>query len=230
MSFSIFTHNPILTASDTIVFMDFDNTIIDYEKYKNEVWYKAFLEEGFEIEEIDKGYQVRNSLGLYEMRNHAEFLTSKQDSDEVLKRILERTKNIENYIFDDAKNFIENISNRANLVLLSFGELKFQQHKFLATGLQKYFQDSIFTQISKPEFFNSNLSRTTDGFNFSIYPDKKFRRIIFIDDHPKEFDGISNDLEIISYRLLRQNAKYSHFPTGSNIIEISTLENLDIFN
>src|SRR5690606_27073445 len=106
----------------------------------------------------------------YDFLLHLRNITGRSNVEEIVKRILSKSRDLSNFVFKDAKSYIENICDKCSVVLLSFGEVTYQQHKFLATGLDKHFHASIFTQIRKPEFFRQVLRKDEEGFILSVFP------------------------------------------------------------
>ena len=111
---------------------------------------------------------------------------------------------------------------------MTYGEEDFQKHKFVNSGLSDFFHATIYTVKRKPEFFREVLNQTENEFSVSIFPGKKFRRVIFVDDHPEELTQDHTWTNFHQYRLKRDGGKYSDLESHKSIPVVSSLNQIKI--
>lgn len=228
MSFKHYTNKVILDC-DTIVFVDLDNTLIEYEGFKTQVWYNALVSAGFEQSKVEHYYGIsKNDQGVYDYLLHLRHLAGSDNVLEVAGNLNRYFSDVKNYLYEDAKEFISKQSECSNVFLLTYGEENFQKLKFINSGLSDLFHGAIYTVVRKPEFFRQTLSKAEDDFIFTLLPGKKFRRVLFIDDYPQEFMLEHNWNNFLQYRVRRNGAKYSDIQTPQGVIEINSLSEIKL--
>ena len=93
------------------------------------------------------------------------------------------------YVFEDVIPFLEKYKNY-NLILLTLGDIDYQNRKIESSNLSKYFQDIIITDVDKSQL------------------DINYKDNLFIDNNPKELIKFQNKGGKI-LRIRRIEDKYS---------------------
>lgn len=133
----------------------------------------------------------------------------KLPKEEVLSKIHKIMDNCHKYLYEDTIEFLEYLKqNGHELYILTWGDKELQYQKIQKAGIEKYFDGVILTEEMK--------------FNIDI----DYKNGIFIDDNPRDLEGLykNNPIEVI--RIKRDGAKYSEKPINIKIKEYKTLEQL----
>lgn len=120
------------------------------------------------------------------------------------------------YIFNDAERFIEFWENRVPIIILTFGDQKYQQKKIRISGLDRFQSFYVTKPYSKIEKLNLILKK---------------QYIIYVDDNINEIIEIAENnitRRIIPFWLKRNHELEDNNRKNSDYIKISSL--LDINN
>ena len=122
-------------------------------------------------------------------------------------------KNGEQFVYDDSEEYLTSLHRSgAEIILLTYTSaenLDYQKLKIQGSGLDKYFDDKIYT--------------TTNKYLLDI----DYKNSVFIDDHPDEVLGIYNKNAMQVIRIKRPDVKYSKIEINQKgIIEVSSLREL----
>ncbi|OGD65790.1 hypothetical protein A2215_01070 [Candidatus Berkelbacteria bacterium RIFOXYA2_FULL_43_10] len=136
------------------LFIDFDGTLFDTKCFKAKI-FGVFLELGFSAEEIEKSYFEECRDYLYNPIDQAKNLCELREFD--LESAIAKLREAESIsfqcVYDDSLEFLENIDRQKyEVVLLTLGDIGFQKAKFDNSGLNKYFDDALFTKLQKWEY------------------------------------------------------------------------------
>ena len=168
------------------IYIDFDGTLFNTDKF-----YQDYLD-------ILNKYNI-SSLEIDEMKK--ELFTNRRFNLDILTYYIISKYNIKNlkqeveflynnsYVFEDVIPFLEKYKNY-NLILLTLGDIDYQNRKIESSNLSKYFQDIIITDVDKSQL------------------DINYKDNLFIDNNPKELIKFQNRGGKI-LRIRRIDDKYS---------------------
>jgi len=203
------------------IFIDFDDVIFNTGLFKKSLA-KIFSESGVPKKDFKESYQLifKNKKTTYSPLKHIGFFTKnkKVDSLKILFHIENLLKNLESYLFNDAKIFLKHFA-KNNLYLLSYGDLKFQRQKIKATGISKYFKRIIVTKNNKFKIIKKMVGKNKF---------KKGERVIFIDDKPSHIKEVKQK-GIITFQIIRP---YLRLPRTAdfNVRNFKEIENILLKN
>ena len=174
------------------IYIDFDGTLfnskIQYQRLIN-IFKKYNIEEEY-IKELMKEE-------FYQKEKSFDILTKKIIEDKNLnKNILKELNDIykPDLIYPDVIPFLEKYQNKYELILLTLGNIEYQEKKIKASNLSKYFKDIIIT--------NKDKSKLNINYENSI----------FIDNNPKELEKFYNSKASHLIRIKRETDYYSKNP------------------
>lgn len=129
--------------------IDFDDTLMDTQAYKEE---RMTALEKMGIARAQYLQIYKEVYYSYNHENHAAALARLGfDRGKVLRALDGCLKNVGQYLFQDAKIFLEFLqSRRQPIILLSFGVKEIQEFKLRATGLDGFF-DKVYTTVRPKE-------------------------------------------------------------------------------
>lgn len=167
------------------IYIDFDGTLFDSTKLHQE-YKKIFNKHNIDIDNIFKK--------SYQQEKNFDVLTKKITKEYNLNpSIYEEIDNIysENLIYKDVIPFLEEYHNKYDLILLTLGNINYQQKKINKTNISKYFKEIIITNKDKSKL---NIDYTNG---------------IFIDNNPLELKKFYNSKVKHLIRIKRDTDKYS---------------------
>jgi FMN phosphatase YigB (HAD superfamily) len=126
------------------------------------------------------------------------------------------------FLYNDVLSFLKKWSKKVDLILLSYGDKKFQMEKIKASKIERYFDKIIVTKdIEKAKPFKKILAY--------LFSNKLPQRIIFVEDNPKALLKIKNFFpQVITVRINRGEGKYSQEPDNPKIdFSIRNLKELE---
>ena len=186
------------------IYIDFDGTLFNTDKF-----YQDYLD-------ILNKYNI-SSLEIDEMKK--ELFTNRRFNLDILTDYIISKYNIKNlkqeveflynnsYVFEDVIPFLEKYKNY-NLILLTLGDIDYQNRKIESSNLSKYFQDIIITDVDKSQL------------------DINYKDNLFIDNNPKELNRFQNNGGKI-IRIRRIEDKYSVIDLD-NVLEYKNFFNLKL--
>ncbi len=192
-------------------YIDFDNTLYETTKLTSlmldkivDSISKATREEKRNIEFIKNEFNSTKG-NIY---SFAKEIASRYNvnSEKVLENVRNVIKNGEEITFDDAKRFLKKLKEKKdNIVLLTYipneNNMEYQIEKIKGSGIEKYFDDIIITSKCK----------------FTL--DLDYKNSIFIDDDPRNLDGLYERNPIKVIRIRKKNNKYSKIDIDNKDIE-----------
>lgn len=203
-------------------YIDFDNTLYETAKLTN-----LMLEEiGKSISEITK---IDIEELINESRNNfnsttdnifsfAEKMAKKYDVNTQI--VLENVNNVilngKDIVFEDGKRFIEKLKSIGHkifiLTYIPKGNQEYQMKKIMGSGISQYFDGIIITSDYK--------------FNLDI----KYENGIFIDDDPRDLNGLYEKNPIRVIRIRKPNNKRSKIEIDNkDIKEYDSFDNIEFF-
>lgn len=171
------------------IYIDFDGTLYNTNKlYKNFInVFKKYNIQEQQIKELMREipYKTNKSFDIL-----ADNIINKYNLDKEIFKELDKLYD-NNYIYTDTISFLEKYYQQYNLILLTLGNISYQQKKINSTNIKKYFKDIIITDKDKSKL-NIDYSKG-----------------IFIDNNPKELERFYNSKAIHLIRIKRNDDKYS---------------------
>ena len=168
------------------IYIDFDGTLFNTDKFYQD--YLAILNNynisSFKIDEMKKELFTNRRFNLDIL---TDYIISKYN----IKNLKQEVESLYNnsYVFEDVIPFLEKYKNY-NLILLTLGDIDYQNRKIESSNLSKYFQDIIITDVDKSQL------------------DINYKDNLFIDNNPKELIKFQNNGGKI-IRIRRIEDKYS---------------------
>jgi len=164
-------------------FIDFDNTLFDPRPLKKAI-FDVFESAGFAKDEVSSSYKEVCRLfdNNYSPERQAKFLfeTRSFDEDYALKKINKAVRECSGYLFSDSIDFLAGLDHeKFEIMLLSYGDKKFQSDKVKCCGVEKYFNKLYFCQEEKWIFLKK-----------LVEPGERF---IIIDDRGDALDNIAKE-------------------------------------
>ena len=171
------------------IYIDFDGTLYNTDKlYKNFInIFKKYNIEEKEIKDLMKQvpYKTTKSFDVL-----ADIIIKKYNLNSDIHDKLNKIYH-NNDLYNDVILFLEKYYKKYNLVLLTLGNISYQQKKINNSKINKYFKDIIITDKDKSKL-NIDYSKG-----------------IFIDNNPKELKNFYNSNATNLIRIKRKNDKYS---------------------
>ena len=207
-----------------IFFIDFDDTLFNTKKFKDDLL-KVFFNNGVTEKQFKDSYYCIDSdlkpkyspyLQIKKLEGELELDGKKLRSE--FDIFIKKTKK---YLFDDSMSFLKKIKKDSNyLVLLSYGECLFQKMKIDNSGVGKFFDQIIVTDEPK---LNVILSHKKIDY---------FDKVFFVEDHPEQLDKAMRKLEsqerkfsekIEIIKISRSDGRYSKIKTKFNFKKFGDL-------
>lgn len=127
------------------------------------------------------------------------------DSDIVVGKVKDTIDNGESLVFDDAKRFLERLKDNGDkayvLTYVAKGNQEYQMRKLMGSGLMPYFEGTIITT------------------EYKFLLDLNYENGIFIDDDPRDLNGLAAKNPIKVMRMRKPNNKRSVFEIDNKQIE-----------
>lgn len=190
------------------IYIDFDGTLYNTnELYKRFI--KLFEKYNFselEIQELMKQepYKTHKSFDMLAHKIIKEYNLNE-------KIILKELDNIysDDLVYNDIIPFLEKYSKKYELILLTLGNILYQQRKIDSSKLNKYFKDIIITNKDKSKL------------------DIDYTKGIFIDNNPKELEKFYNSKATYLIRIKRENDNFSKLELNiKNISEYNSFNEI----
>jgi len=157
----------------TIIF-DFDDTLFNTKKLKEDI-FSELVSHGIDRIIIKKTY--KECRDNYCISKHIEIL--KRNNLHVPNSFLSwfSSFNLKNYLFPTTIRNLEKLSKNNYLVLLTKGDLEFQDIKIKGSKISKYFKEIHITQKNKEEFLkNKRYSYPVYFINDKELENKKIKK------------------------------------------------------
>lgn len=172
-------------------FLDVDYTIFDTRKFGDDIW-AIFSSRG--VSRIDYEETYRESLCTvsreefdYNFQEHVDFL--RERGYKLEQSVVEELNNLmnNNYLFPDSIdfiNFLKTIS--AKVILLTAGDLKFQEEKIQHCGITELFDEVVILKGHKDEYIqpfvekNYKILFVNDSWRENIALRKKFDSLYMV--------------------------------------------------
>ena len=186
------------------IYIDFDGTLFNTDKFYQDylVILNKYNISSFEIDEMKKELFTNRKFNLDIL---TDYIISKYN----IKNLKQEVESLYNnsYVFEDVIPFLEKYKNY-NLILLTLGDIDYQNRKIEGSKLSKYFQDIIITDVDKSQL------------------DIDYKDNLFIDNNPKELIKFQNNGGKI-IRIRRIEDKYSVIDLD-NVLEYKSFFDLKL--
>lgn len=186
------------------VFIDFDDVIFNTKKFKEDLK-NMFPLHGVSSEIFDKYYVDPNDSRAIKTFNpwlHIERICNNEseiDKEKLNKFVQIFIADISSYIFNDVYDFIETVDKK-NIVVVSFGEQKFQAKKVFNSNIGKKIKNIVITQSSKKEVIEKILQKEKN-----MNQEKTF----FLDDRVEQIKDVKEKFpQIITILIKRPEGRY----------------------
>lgn len=176
-------------------YLDFDYTLFDTYAFREEL-YKILEQNGFDRSFLLLTPELKeNNPKLLNVRNL--FIHLANERNIPVNNFLEPLEKLyirgNEFVYDDSEQFLKYLKSKNHkLHLLTWGEKEYQKEKVMASKLYNYFDDIIYAE---------QLKYTLQQIDYE--------NGIFIDDSPRELEGLYNRKVKQLYRIKRKNGKNS---------------------
>lgn len=195
------------------IYIDFDRTIYNTDKLYSDI-VELIKSNGISEEEFylyqDEYLKKNNLFNIFDLIIWIG-KSKKINVDLILEKVDLIINEGEKYIFDDVKEFLTILKNKHIKVnILTYGDYKFQMTKLKPLPILDSINSIIITKSYKYE------------------TDLNYKKSIFIDDNPRDLNGLylKNAKKVI--RLNRKQTKYANIKLDKDIKTYSNL--LDVLN
>lgn len=138
-------------------FLDVDYTIFDTRKFGDDIW-AIFSSQGVSRKDYEETYReslctVSREEFDYNFQEHVDFLRKRGYKLE--QNIVDELNNLmkKNYLFPDSIDFIKFLKkNSQKVILLTAGDLKFQEEKIKQSGIVELFDEVVIRNGHKDEY------------------------------------------------------------------------------
>jgi FMN phosphatase YigB (HAD superfamily) len=142
----------------TIIIFDFDDTVFDTNRLKNDV-VERFVLHGIKRDVAEDAYhKAKSENGVYSLNSHICTINNLQNT-EVPKDFYNWFENLDltQYVFSNIEVLLSDLKQNHKLILLTKGENEFQNFKINKSGLAEHFAEIHITQNEKEIFLQDFL-------------------------------------------------------------------------
>lgn len=200
------------------IFLDFDETLFDTQRFKKDLW-DIFGRIGFSIGEIKKSYEIfvgaGNNTGFVNSPEaHLQFMQKQQaGKGDTGNRKLENflSQDMSQYLYSDSINFFAGFR-REDLAILSFGDDSFQRQKILKSGIESLVGGVFITQVEKSGVIDQLCK-------------ENIQDVYFLDNTPVVVDEVKQSLPWVKTILVsRPEGRYHDAKTKWYDFEVQNLD------
>jgi FMN phosphatase YigB (HAD superfamily) len=160
-----------------IIIMDFDDVLFD----RRGKFTKASKKAGVDLARGEPLYESCKTDGNYDFRQHIKLIAKgdRQKEKKLLDNMESVFKNTPNFLFDGVIDLLENLKQKQyRLVLATRGKVYLQKKKIENSGLEKFFNEIIFSEKYKAEFLADKIRAWH----------RQGEKIVLLDDSSKEIE------------------------------------------
>lgn len=159
--------------------IDFDDTLFDSQALKRallSVAQECGVSEDIFWQSYKKAYNLPDGRFAYHVNRHANVLGEMGfDKEKIQKQIQAVIAKIDQFLFTDAKTFLNKIKSlNEQVILLSLGDPSFQEIKVNGAGIMNFFDQVFMVDKSKGEIIKQLIDETKD------------KNVWLINDKPQE--------------------------------------------
>lgn len=133
-----------------LIILDLDYTLLNTRKFKKGLARSL----GLSMKKFNESYKklfTDNSLP-YDPRKHINETGRTCEASALVEKVNVFLKTIDKYLFPEAEKILKEFKNRGyRLILLTYGNLKWQERKIENSKIKKYFDKFIFTDKAKED-------------------------------------------------------------------------------
>lgn len=162
-----------------LIILDFDDVLFDNAAGLKQVLEKIFKNHGVDFWEIYS--KIRTAKGGYSPRKHLTLLKKRNkeiDIEEIEKDI--NKINFKKFLFPDVLKFLKTFKKDNDIILLSWGEKRFNTKKIYGVG------SDFISLFDKIIIGPTEKAKVVD----KILKSYKSRPVVFVDDKPQELEKI----------------------------------------
>ena len=192
-------------------YLDFDNTLYETAKLTElmitAIGSKIGELSRLDIESITKDVKENFNSTIDNIFTHSEKMSEKYnvDKNKVLDAVNDVIKNGEEIVFEDAKRFLERLKEKGHkifvLTYIPKTNQEYQMKKLMGSGIMNYFDGIIITA------------------EYKFLLDIDYTKGIFIDDDPRDLNGLFEKNPIKVIRIRKPNNKRSKMDLDNKKIE-----------
>jgi len=145
----------------TKIFIDFDGTIFNTEKFKDDMFF-ALRKLGFDEETVMCHYQDECKDKHFSLDGLIERLRAvrKFNVEDIEKQVNQIYSDAPNLIFADFMPFLEKVDREKYEVdILTLGDLEFQKSKVTSSGIVSNFDNIYYTEVDKWDYIKKIISK-----------------------------------------------------------------------
>ena len=214
-------HRP--AGHEKLIVVDFDHALFNTEEFKESLR-EIFIRHGIDRELYEETYKRIRTVekSPYSLERHLDILEGKiydkQKLQQIKREVMLLLRATDKYLFPDTIDFLEKEKRDNKLMLLTLGELDFQSLKIRYAGIEKYFAKVI---ISRGRLGKGTKEREVA----KIASNHRHQKIVIIEDVAENIDLIKKICpEVITIKVERPGAKYSHLPSVATNYVVSDLK------
>lgn len=169
-----------------IIFIDFDNTLFNSTKLKEEI-FNILASANISRDQFLEIYKKVHASG-YTHRRFVKVLSIPNEK-KVLQGLNKLTKDSSKFVYNDALWFINKYLGKAKLILVSWGDVFYQRKKILASGLYDYFDKVLLVNKKKYSILGKHIIKNENNY--------------FINDNPienREITQVFPNLKILTIK------------------------------
>ena len=197
-----------------IIFIDFDDVLFNTKLFKRKL-IKVFLANGISRKDFFESYydypfKTKKGLKKYDPWQQIKALKEKYNLEEkkLIKDLENLLRNSKEFLFFDSKDFLKKFD-KDFLILLSYGDNKFQEEKVKGSGLARYFFKIIIGDEDKAKLIQRFLVShpPADGAG-------KKDPIFLLEDFPMHINVVKRKLPHVKIiRIKRRDGRYGDLPS-----------------
>lgn len=189
-----------------IIILDFDDTLFDTARFKKAL---AEIFKKYKADFWETYNRAKNLKGIFSLGSHLALVKKEIDGIDIkkLKKDIDKLfENLKQFLFPDVLDFLKTFKKDNDLILLSWGEKKFQEKKIYGLG-QNF--TSLFDKIITGPTEKAKVLRKI----LKLY---KSRPVVFIDNSPQELKkNKDNFKDIVLVKITRS--------AGQNLKEVEKI-------
>lgn len=185
------------------IYLDFDRTIYNTDALYGDM-NKVLLKYGIQLEEFElmTKYIFKEPVLFNYFKVVKSICLHKHISLDILDELEKIINNGNKYIYNDVVSFLNNSKKLGyRIIILTYGDRSFQLKKLSNLDICDIIDDIVITS----------------EYKFNLFLD--YKNSIFIDDNPRDLNGLYNRNARKIIRISRKNAKYSKLIINNNFIK-----------
>ncbi|MFO7807654.1 MAG: hypothetical protein R6V40_04530 [Candidatus Moraniibacteriota bacterium] len=196
------------------IFTDFDDTIFNTKRFKND-FVKVFNKNGISKEEFNRTYYNHSirEVGGYDFEKQLELINwpSEFSRKKAIQDFKELIDGLNGYVFEDFYSFVKKFD-RENLFLISFGDSDFKNLKIKKSGVAQYFKEYKVVKEEGKGVFIKNCALERE-------------KLFLIDDRPEQLRIAKEEVpQLVPIRIKRKEGRYNNLEGDLNVFTSKSLK------